>query len=236
MEEIWKPLKGIVKNGDNYEVSSMGRVRNKTKGNILVPNEQKTGYVAVTLYLSSKGKLHLIHRLVALAFIPNPEEKPQVNHKNGVKNDNELGNLEWVTRSENQNHAYSTGLQIPARGSKVHGSKLTSDQVAEIKKMIMRGVLDRVIADQYGVVTESIKSIRNGDNWAHVEVEGFTPFTKDNSGSYNFNAKLTDEKVKDIRRLYKEGVYTVRQLASKFGVSHCSVVNIVNYKSWKHVE
>lgn len=68
------------------------------------------GYLGVVLCKNGKTKLIAVHRLVAMHFIPNPENKPQVNHKNGVKNDNAAENLEWVTQSENMKHAVKTGL------------------------------------------------------------------------------------------------------------------------------
>lgn len=74
----------------------------------IAPQIGKLGYVRVEI----RGKKYLLHRLLAQAFIPNPGSKPQVNHINGDKADNRLANLEWVTRSENQLHAYRSGLQV----------------------------------------------------------------------------------------------------------------------------
>jgi len=109
--EIWKPIKGFEK---SYKVSSLGRVKSLTrmvrhaKGGlkrvverILTPNIHN--YCMVSL---GSGRSRLIHRLVANAFIPNPQNKPCVNHKNGNKLDNRLENLEWVTYSENERHSY----------------------------------------------------------------------------------------------------------------------------------
>lgn len=69
-------------------------------------NKLKNGYMAITLYKNNKPSLKLVHRLVAEAFIPNPENKPQVNHKNGIRNDNTVENLEWMTNQENQRHSF----------------------------------------------------------------------------------------------------------------------------------
>lgn len=96
--------------GDQYEVSNTGIVRNKVTGHILSPQEDKKGYLRVRLSLHDKKATAKVHRLVATAFIPNPEEKPQVNHKDMDKHNNRVGNLEWATNSENQIHAYKTGL------------------------------------------------------------------------------------------------------------------------------
>lgn len=236
MEEIWKPLKGIVQNGDNYEVSSLGNIRNVRKGNILKLGYFRTGYVSVSLNQDSKAKKYSVHRLVALAFIPNPENKPQVNHKNGVKDDNRLVNLEWMTQSENQIHAYAQGLQLVARGSKVTGSKLTAEQVVDIKRKMASNVADRSIAEGLNVSIGTIRDIRCGKTWVHIEVDGFYPIVKDCRGEANFNTTLTDDKVKELRYLHNVGNHTVRQLATIFGISSASVSRIVNYKTWKHVE
>ena len=102
--EIWKDFMG-------YRVSNFGRVKSfKTKPRIMKPVLVSKGYLHVMLCKDSKVKWFSIHRLVALTFIPNPEEKPQVNHRDGHKLNNHVSNLEWCTRSENQRHAAKLGL------------------------------------------------------------------------------------------------------------------------------
>lgn len=102
MDEQWRPVKGH----EAYEVSNQGIVRNAVRGNVrrLTPNEK--GYLRVQL----NGKWLRVHRLVAIAFVPNPENKPQVNHIDGDKTNNRADNLEWVTNLENAAHAISHGL------------------------------------------------------------------------------------------------------------------------------
>lgn len=101
--EIWKDIKGYE---GRYQVSSWGRVRNIQTGNIITPYKNEKGYLKVYLNKGNhKNAKFRINRLVAQAFIPNPYNLPQVNHKDGNKENNSYTNLEWVTNKENQVHA-----------------------------------------------------------------------------------------------------------------------------------
>lgn len=96
----WK----IIPDYPNYEVSNTGLVRNIKTGNLIKPEIQFKGYYRVQLYKNNKKRNYRIHRLVAEAFIDNPENKPHVNHKNLDKSNNCVENLEWVTWQENNRH------------------------------------------------------------------------------------------------------------------------------------
>lgn len=97
-------------NSYNYFVSKKGDVYNAS-GLKLKPRINKQGYLKVSLSKNGKQKGFFIHRLVAIAFIDNPDQKKTVNHINGIKNDNRVENLEWATQQENNMHAWETGLQ-----------------------------------------------------------------------------------------------------------------------------
>ena len=102
-EEVWKGIS----NCDNYQVSSLGRVRNKKTGRVLKA-AKKGGYCSLRLY---SKKNFFVHQLVAQSFLENPENKPQVNHIDGNKANNMLCNLEWMTQSENIQHSFDIGLR-----------------------------------------------------------------------------------------------------------------------------
>ena len=119
MTEIWKDVKGYE---GLYQVSSYGRVKSlerlklnkgkmvKIEERFLTLAKNYKGYPITYLYKNGKRKTITVHRLVAMNFIENPKNKPQVNHKNGIKTDNTVENLEWVTNQENQIHAQKHGL------------------------------------------------------------------------------------------------------------------------------
>ena len=107
-EEIWCPIKGYE---SLYEVSDQGRVRSLKFGKerILKPGRMSKGYLFVSLYKNGEQKKCKVHRLVAKTFIPNPDNLPEVNHKDEDKTNNKVSNLEWCDRKYNQN--YGTGIQ-----------------------------------------------------------------------------------------------------------------------------
>ena len=128
-KEIWKSIP----NYENYEGSSLGRIRRSKPGKGAIVGSIIKGSKNNKGYLRHGG--HFIHRLIAITFIPNPENLPEVNHLNGIKNDNRLKNLEWSTTSENCKHAHKTGLRKATQGENHFRTKFNESQILEIVKL-----------------------------------------------------------------------------------------------------
>jgi len=133
MTEIWKVVPGYE---GRYEVSDQGRVRNAL-GRVLKPNRMSHGYVCVHLYAGGKRSraVKTIHQLVAQTFIPNPSSCREVNHKNFIRTDNRVDNLEWVTRKENVAHAVAAGRRSKPE-KRVRGINLRTKQMVVYESQI----------------------------------------------------------------------------------------------------
>lgn len=230
-QETWKSLKGIVECGDNYSVSTLGNVRNDKTGRVLKNNINPSGYCFVVLSFKGKTKTHTVHKLVALSYITNQENKPQVNHKDGDKTNNSVRNLEWSTAQENIEHAFNNGL------SNNYLMKLDVKKVTAIKTKLAEGLSCNEVSALFEVPYSTIHGISSGRAWARVHVDGFTPGSnKANAkGDRVHTAKLTEADVLEIRKLYDTGSYSQRGLAKMFNVGKSIINNIVLRKSWKHI-
>jgi hypothetical protein len=176
----WYPVPG---HEGFFEVTRCGRVRSvsryvnvfgggkrwhKGKELKLIMN---TGYPSVRRRLNGCQKTILVHRAIAEIFVPNPENKPFVNHIDGNRANSDPENLEWCTHKENMQHAHRTGLVPPSKigpGEKSPAAKLNETQVVEIKCLLLIGAKPRDIAKLYPVSYSAIYEIRSGRSWAHV--------------------------------------------------------------------
>lgn len=161
-KEIWKDVPNYE---GTYQISNLGNVKSLWfgKDKILKPREDTGGYMQVALYKEGKSKFFLVHRLIMLAFVG--ESDLQVNHKNGIKSDNHLQNLEYCTASKNTQHAYDIGLS--SKGEKHYASKLTR-ACAERIKYGHQGMTQQEVANIYGVSRMLISEIRSGKAWKHI--------------------------------------------------------------------
>lgn len=153
MEEIWKPIKDF----ENYSVSNLGNIMN-TKTNKIMKQTNKDGYPGISLSNDKMRKTFKVHRLVALTFIENPENKSDVNHKDKNKLNNCLENLEWMTRKENNIHrCKDTIILSPARNKSISRIDANTDEVLETYDSI-KDAAEWIVNNNYG------KNLHNSRN------------------------------------------------------------------------
>lgn len=159
----WKDIEGYE---DKYEISSTGLIRNKNRQNILKPTKASHGYLNVTFWKNHKRDTRLVHRLVAETFIGKVKLR-DVNHIDGNKLNNNLNNIEYVTRSQNIKHAYDIGLNHKGEN---HGmSKLTSVDVCFIKHLLKIGEKNINIAKLFNVNPSLISYIKSDKIWRDIK-------------------------------------------------------------------
>jgi len=164
--EIWKDVVGYE---DIYQISNIGNLRNKKRNKLKKLTTSDYGYMRSSLWRNQKRFNCSVHRLVAEAFIPNPDNKPQVNHINGIKDDNRVENLEWCTQSENGLHAHRTGLVNHARGHKHSSSKLTKDDVLELRRLYKLNIYTlRQLGDMFNIADSTAYRIANKKTYKNI--------------------------------------------------------------------
>ena len=129
---------------------------------------RKNGYFYVCLRKGNAKRACTVHRLVALTYIPNPENKPQVNHKDTNKLNNAVSNLEWATRKENAEHAVKNGCYKAVRGEQNGASKLTEASVQEMRRLRKEGADVRDLVERFGVSEKAVYAVLSGTTWGHL--------------------------------------------------------------------
>jgi hypothetical protein len=168
--EEWKD---IVRYEGYYQVSNLGKVKSlgnefSRKERLLKPSLQSKGYLTVVLQKNGIRNMVLVHRLVAEYFVSNPLNKPQVNHINGVKTDNNIENLEWVYHRENLDHAIKNNLTL--KGEENRNSKLKDVDVVKIHSLLQKGITTKELSESYNVSYSTIDGIRTNRYWKHLNL------------------------------------------------------------------
>lgn len=230
MTEAWKPVVGWE---TAYEVSDLGRVRsldrttnrgNRIEGRIRKPQLLPTGYLYVALKCNGRKANAYVHRMVAEAFIGPHREGFFINHRSGVKTDNRLENLEWVTRSENMLHAIENGLLSVT---------LSDEQVREIRRRYKAGGTYGRIGKALGVSRAIVSSVITG--LCYDRVEGEKDFELRGNRGARHLTPLTEDDVREIKRRLAAGE-SQPSIAADFPVTRGTIGNIHRGVTWAHVE
>lgn len=210
----------------HYCVTIEGKVYSLYSNKFLSDNKMLGEYRAVTLCEDGKRQETLIHRLVALAFIDNPDDKPCVNHIDGDKLNNHVSNLEWVTHKENTTHAMESGLR---RSTVINDYRKLPDQtVYKICDMIEQGGRNKDISSMFDIPQGIVSAIKAGK------------YYKDISEQYNFRKipsanRISEQKIIKICNLLSEKNSSVNTIARSCGVSFSVVKNIKDRKTYTYI-
>lgn len=170
MNEEWRDIAG-----SSHQISSIGRlkcIRNRIPayvGKILSPAKGGAGYFHTYININGKQTYRLIHRLVAEVFLGPCPDNHEVNHINGVKLDNRVENLEYVTSAENQRHAIRICLKVGLSGESCNLTKLTPDIVRKIRTMVASGMKQSEVADSLHLKRMNVNYIVRRLTWKHIE-------------------------------------------------------------------
>lgn len=236
---MWKKII-IDEKPTNYSVSDVGEVRNDITGRLLNPSIQQ-GYCHVGLTINGKIKRCRVHRLVAIAFLENPENKPYINHIDGCRSNNKLSNLEWCTPAENTQHAVRTGLMKPTRQKKVIQYGLNGEKIAEFVSAREAARQTNSSDAKIVICCQYKRKTHNGFQWRYKEDESDRLQSVD-------KPKTTPRPVAQIDINTGEVIATYPSMAAAAKAvngSNSAITNIINHTAqtkthkgygWKLVE
>lgn len=241
MPEEWRDVIGYE---GWYQVSSEGRVRRIAPGphthvgRILKQRPSRAGYWQVALSVSNRSIHHLVHHLVAYAFLGPRPDSHDINHVDGNPLNNRPRNLEYLSKKDHEHHSrHILGRTYNLVGEALPQSILTAEQVIEIRRLYATGdYLQRELAERFGVKIVAINQVVNGKSWKHVD-EPLPPKRNYHlKAEANGMAVLTPELVRQIRALYATGDHTYSTVAATLSIGRTTVARVVTRQSWGHVE
>lgn len=180
MEEMWKPVLGFE---GLYEISNLGRVNRlkrviRQKARVMQNHTLKEMFLKIqtnidgyyVVKLSKNGRVYekRINRLIAEAFIPNPKNLPVVNHKDTIKTNNSVSNLEWCTVAHNNRHAFANNLMNHFKGEEYPGAKLNVEKIKYIRKKYKAGKTQKELAELFQICQQAVSKIIHRKLWGHI--------------------------------------------------------------------
>jgi len=231
MAEEWRDIPGYE---GIYQVSDLGRVKRVATEHILKPRRNRWGYLQVQLSVRTNRKTWVVHRLVALTFIGPRPQGCDINHRNGIKTENHLDNLEYLSRKAHEHHTRTVLGLHDNEGEKNHAARLNESDVDRLRYLYSTGNYTGLeLAELFGVSKSAIGYALSGETWSHLAAP--LPARRGTKGTDNARAKLNENDVREIRKLYQTGDYSQEKLGRMFGVSDSAIQLIVTGKNWRHV-
>ena len=230
----WKP---VFVNGiqTKYEVSSCGMIKSLYLNIILQPCLDGDGYPQVNIYVNGKRYCKKVHRLVAETFIPNPDNKPEVNHKDGNKENNDISNLEWVTNQENIDHAVRTGLRHYKNALNGGKHKYEIDVVHKICRMLEDNkILQKDISQILNVPKNLVSSIKQRKIWLSISCQYNIPKAS-NKGEMHVNSKYTNDQIHNVCKMLENLNNKGVDISKETGVDCHTICSIRKKRLWTDI-
>lgn len=204
---------------EDYSVSKCGKVKSNRRGKLLSVVNRKDGYQEVGIRKEKVKYVVMVHRLVAMTYLPNPENKPCVNHKDSVRDNNHVDNLEWCTQKENLEHASRKGRLIGKRGETNYGAVMDNETCHEICKAMQDGAKLSDLSRKYSINIKTLSNIKNGKRWLDIRSQ------------YDIETqpmrRLSEQEKISIPKL-KDAGYTNKEIADKLSCTLATVLSYLN--------
>ena len=221
---------GDVLSYKNGKIKHLKVFETKPKKNKKKRNKKKQGYLYVKLWINGKTKAAFLHRLVAQAYIPNPDNKPEVNHKNANKHDNYVNNLEWDTSKENKKHAKNNNLIDYVKGEDARRSKYKNSEIEYACKLLSENKYTvSKISEMCKVDVNTLYNIRSKGIYYEITSKYTFP-----SKTVESNSQYTTEDIENVCKLRQNG-YSAKEISKLTGVKIGTVNDVIHYRRRKDI-